>query len=138
MQRLEAIRQELLSADEVSIDALASRFGVSGMTIRRDLELLESRGDAVRTYGGAALARRLTLEFSFRERQNRNSEQKRRIAVRAAEHIRDNQVILLDKGEYVVHFVTDGSHAYGDWDDDPPDDPEAWGITVTLAAKLRD
>jgi DeoR/GlpR family transcriptional regulator of sugar metabolism len=98
VQRLEAIRQELMRADEVSIDELASRFGVSGMTIRRDLELLESRGDAVRTYGGAALARRLTLEFSFRQRQNRNSDQKRRIAVRAAEHIRDNQVVLLDTG----------------------------------------
>jgi len=98
MQRLEAIRQELTSADEVSIDELASRFGVSAMTIRRDLELLESRGDAVRTYGGAALARRLTLEFSFRQRQNRNNDQKRRIAVRAAEHIRDNQVVMLDTG----------------------------------------
>jgi len=105
MQRLEAIRQELLRADEVSIDALASRFGVSGMTIRRDLELLESRGDAVRTHGGVALARRLTFEFSFRERQNTNSEQKRRIAARAAEHIRDNQVVLLDTGTTTLEIA---------------------------------
>jgi len=104
-QRLEAIRHELLRADEVSIDALASRFGVSGMTVRRDLELLESRGDAVRTHGGVALARRLTLEFSFRERQNTNSEQKRRIAIRAAEHIRDNQVILLDTGTTTLEIA---------------------------------
>jgi len=51
-QRLEAMRQELLKADEVSIDDLAGRFDVSGMTVRRDLELLESRGDVIRTHGG--------------------------------------------------------------------------------------
>lgn len=39
-------------------------------------------------------------------------------------------VITLPAGSYVLHFATDGSHAYGDWNDEPPDDPESWGITV--------
>lgn len=39
-------------------------------------------------------------------------------------------IITLPAGEYVLRFRTDGSHAYGDWNDDPPDDPESWGITV--------
>lgn len=38
--------------------------------------------------------------------------------------------ITLPAGEYVLRYRTDGSHAYGDWNDDPPDDPESWGITV--------
>jgi DeoR family transcriptional regulator of aga operon len=97
-QRLEAIRQELMKVDEVSIDDLAGRFDVSGMTIRRDLELLESRGDVIRTHGGAALARRLTFEFSFRHKQNRNSRAKSRIAECAARHIEDGQVVILDTG----------------------------------------
>lgn len=42
-----------------------------------------------------------------------------------------NTTVMLDKGEYVVHYKTDDSHSYNDWNDDPPDDPESWGITIT-------
>lgn len=105
MQRLEAIRQELLAADEVSIDDLAGRFSVSGMTVRRDLELLESRGDVIRTHGGAALARRLTFEFSFRDKRNRNSRAKSLIAGRAAESIKDGQVVMLDTGTTTLEIA---------------------------------
>ncbi|MDD8017379.1 MAG: hypothetical protein PHP42_03290 [Bacteroidota bacterium] len=38
--------------------------------------------------------------------------------------------VLLEKGEYEVHFQTDGSHAFGDWNDDPPEDRTHWGITI--------
>ncbi|MBN1509744.1 MAG: DeoR/GlpR transcriptional regulator [Sedimentisphaerales bacterium] len=104
-QRLEAIRRELLRADEVSIDDLAGRFGVSGMTVRRDLELLESHGDVIRTHGGAALAKRLTFEFSFRQKQNRNSRQKLCIARRAAGHVKDGQVVILDTGTTTLEIA---------------------------------
>ena len=46
-----------------------------------------------------------------------------------------DQTILLDKGTYVVYFVTDGSHSCNNWNDDPPDDPLPWGIVITEAAK---
>ncbi len=104
-QRLETIRQELTRADEISIDALAGRFDVSGMTVRRDLELLEARGDVIRTHGGAALAKRLTFEFSFREKQNHNSLQKSQIAARAARHIEDGQVVILDTGTTTLEIA---------------------------------
>ncbi len=104
-QRLEAMRQELLKADEVSIDDLAGRFDVSGMTVRRDLGLLESRGDVIRTHGGAALAGRLTFEFSFREKQNRNSGAKSRIAERAAGYIADGQIVILDTGTTTLEIA---------------------------------
>lgn len=41
--------------------------------------------------------------------------------------------IKLPAGEYTVYFETDGSHAFGDWNAAPPDDPEEWGITVRAA-----
>lgn len=104
-QRLEQIRQELLRADEVSIDDLAGRFDVSGMTVRRDLEVLEARGDVIRTHGGAALAKRLTFEFSFREKQNRNSQAKSRIADLAAGLIKDGQVAILDTGTTTLEIA---------------------------------
>jgi hypothetical protein len=36
----------------------------------------------------------------------------------------------LPKGTYSLHFETDGSHAFGDWNDDPPDQPDLWGVTL--------
>jgi hypothetical protein len=38
--------------------------------------------------------------------------------------------ILLQPGEYAVHYETDGSHAFGEWNDDPPEDQLHWGITL--------
>jgi hypothetical protein len=41
-----------------------------------------------------------------------------------------NTTIMLDKGEYRLHFVSDDSHSYNNWNADPPDDPTMWGITI--------
>lgn len=38
--------------------------------------------------------------------------------------------IRLPAGRYELHYRTDGSHAFGDWNADPPDDPEGWGIAL--------
>jgi len=40
--------------------------------------------------------------------------------------------ITLPAGKYLLFYETDGSHAYNDWNDSPPDDPEGWGVTVSL------
>lgn len=41
-----------------------------------------------------------------------------------------NTTMLLDKGEYLLHYVSDDSHSFNDWNTDPPDDPTMWGITL--------
>ncbi len=43
--------------------------------------------------------------------------------------------IMLDAGDYEVYFVTDGSHAFNDWNDTRPRDANNWGITVSLASR---
>ncbi len=40
-----------------------------------------------------------------------------------------NGSLVLDAGRYTVHYITDGSHAYGDFSQ-PPNDPTAWGIVI--------
>ena len=44
-------------------------------------------------------------------------------------------VIALPAGEYVLRYRSDGSHSYNDWNSDPPDDPESWGIAVFRLAR---
>lgn len=41
-----------------------------------------------------------------------------------------DKLVFLEKGEYEVHYQTDGSHAFNDWNDDPPEDRTHWGVTI--------
>jgi hypothetical protein len=42
------------------------------------------------------------------------------------------ETVHLPTGEYVVCYVTDGSHAYRSWNGPPPRYPDRWGIQVSL------
>src|SRR3954469_6319864 len=53
----------------------------------------------------------------------------------ATKNRRFDGVIRLPAGRYVVRYKSDGSHSFGDWNAAPPDDPEAWGITVYRATR---
>ncbi len=53
----------------------------------------------------------------------------------AKKNRRFDGVIRLPAGDYVVRYETDSSHSFGDWNADPPDDPEAWGITIYRASR---
>jgi DeoR/GlpR family transcriptional regulator of sugar metabolism len=81
---------------ECSIGDLAQRFGVSGMTIRRDLQELADAGQAVRTRGGAAPAARVSFEFRFLERTNEKADEKQEIAAVACSLVRPGDAVLLD------------------------------------------
>jgi hypothetical protein len=38
--------------------------------------------------------------------------------------------IFLPAGNYIAHYRTDDSHAFGSWNDDEPRDRSNWGITI--------
>jgi len=105
IQRLDYIRSELLNSGEVTIEKLSHKFCVSQMTARRDLELLESKGEVIRTHGGAALARRLIFEFAFRDKQSKNQQKKRSIAEKAAKYVKNGQVVILDTGTTTLQIA---------------------------------
>ncbi len=43
-----------------------------------------------------------------------------------------NGLVSLEKGKYIVKFISDGSHSYFDWNTTPPFEKEYWGISVWL------
>jgi hypothetical protein len=51
----------------------------------------------------------------------------------AKKNIQYNEDITLPRGEYVLYYVTDGTHSVTDWNENPPYDPLNWGITLTIA-----
>ncbi len=43
-----------------------------------------------------------------------------------------NGIVKLPKGQYIVKYISDGSHSYFDWNTTPPFEKEYWGISVWL------
>jgi DeoR/GlpR family transcriptional regulator of sugar metabolism len=85
----------LLSRDELtSVNELAKKLNVSSVTIRQDLNFLESEGLLKRIHGGAVLedADDLTNRLGF------NYDKKLRIARKAAELVKDGETILIESG----------------------------------------
>ena len=82
----------------VRVSALSEDLGVSGMTIRRDLERLETEGVLVRTHGGAVLKRHMTEETLYVDRETARAEEKRRIAAAAAALIEAGETVFLSSG----------------------------------------
>src|SRR6185503_16846483 len=41
-----------------------------------------------------------------------------------------DEIVSLPAGVYTAYYATDGSHAYNDWNADPPADEEHWGMTI--------
>ena len=81
VKRREQIIDNLREHGEVTVKILSNQFGVSEMTIRRDLHLLEEQGYATIHYGGAALLDRQNIGCqSFSLRKGKESENKRKIA----------------------------------------------------------
>ena len=99
MNRRQADTLELLGdRKQVSIRDLAERFGVTTVTIRRDLDLLERQGRLMRTRGGAIPTHAGVVEFSFAEKERKNAAQKKAIARAVASEIGPGMRIALDTG----------------------------------------
>jgi DeoR family transcriptional regulator, aga operon transcriptional repressor len=78
---------------------LAQRFQTSQVTIRKDLEVLEGKGQIYRTHGGGLPIREGALEDpTLREKEKLHRKEKLQIASAAARMVSEGQVVLLDSG----------------------------------------
>lgn len=97
---------EMLGLDgEISVEELVEQFGVSDMTIRRDLNALAQAGRIVRTHGGAAPVGRVSFEFDFLRRKRTHDPAKRAIASAAANLVDDDSTIMLDSGTTTLRLA---------------------------------
>ena len=96
--RLTKIRKLLHDQQRVDIVELSKDFGVSEITVRRDLEKLESIGHVHRTIGGAVPSERMAFEFDFAIRRQICQREKQAIAQHAFEMIRPGHRLILDTG----------------------------------------
>ncbi len=93
---------ELVSRNKsIQVTQLTSLFGVSVMTIRRDLDELEKKHYVKRVYGGAVLNED-ELNKPYFPRAAINSSIKDLIAKKAVELVKDGDTIILDLGTTVL------------------------------------
>jgi DeoR/GlpR family transcriptional regulator of sugar metabolism len=96
------IRETLRRQGAVTITELVQAFGVSAMTVRRDLEQLEQQGVLRRTHGGAIARVPQAPDPSFTQRDQLQQQAKDCIARYAAELVQDGDQIILDSGSTVA------------------------------------
>lgn len=96
-ERLNAVLDAIAEHGSVDVVQLAERLGVSGATIRRDLQALHDQGLLVRTHGGA-MASNVGLELPIRYKASRHHPEKRRIGVTAAALVEDGAIIGMTGG----------------------------------------
>jgi len=97
-QRRDLIVRHLRQDSVLSYRQLASRLGVSHMTVRRDIAELEEQGRVIATQGGAKSVARVASEPPRAEKSTTDVREKDAIAARAAELVRESMTVYLDAG----------------------------------------
>jgi hypothetical protein len=102
---------------------LTKKFSLEKTTRVRVYSIGEGQGREMYDYGWIEDARTGTIvwEMTYGMTFHAGGGRKNRMV---------NTTITLERGEYRLRFKSDDSHSYGDWNVDPPEDPQYWGITL--------
>ncbi|HEY4047820.1 MAG TPA: DeoR/GlpR family DNA-binding transcription regulator [Acidobacteriaceae bacterium] len=116
--RANQILHLLLQKGTSSVEDLAAIVHSSPASVRRDLIKLEHRGLVHRTHGGVELAGKLTYEpfrfdAAFPLREERFADEKRRIALAAAEMVVEGDTIALSPGTTTTQVARTLRHREG-------------------------
>jgi DeoR family transcriptional regulator of aga operon len=103
--RHEYILQRLKENGKVSILELTDLMEVSGVTIRKDLKLLEDKNLLFRTRGGGSINNPYAAERTINEKEFINSEEKQKIAKAASALIGANDSISIGSGTTVFELA---------------------------------
>lgn len=103
--RLNKICELLKNNNEVAVYQMAREFGVSKVTIHRDLRRLENDGHLRRTRGGAQPSEKMEFEFDFAVRRSANQKAKKAIATEALKLIKPGQKLILDTGTTTLELA---------------------------------
>ncbi|PLT32705.1 DeoR/GlpR family DNA-binding transcription regulator [Bacillus sp. V5-8f] len=105
---------DILDRDErVRITELTNLLGVSGETIRRDLNRMDKEHLLKKVHGGAVKQRERYLEPPFEKKLMVNADGKRRICKAAAGMVEDGDIIMISHGtttSYMVPYLAQKKH----------------------------
>lgn len=106
-ERQQAMARLVGEHGRLSVAAIATRFGVTTETVRRDLSALERMGLVRRVHGGAVPANSLAvIESGLGERDQANTAEKELVAKAAVDELPPaGGTVLLDAGSTTIRFA---------------------------------
>ncbi len=104
-QRRNEIIEMIARNGSVRIADICKAYGVSEVTVRSDLEYLESQGQLSRVHGGAVGTGKLYVNMDLAERYLTNVSMKKELAEVAASFIEDNDTIMMNSGTTLTHIL---------------------------------
>lgn len=105
LERRKMITEAVMAEGTMRIEDLTDRFGISLMTVHRDLDELVSLGLLRKTRGIVSAAPTNLIESSDIYRSSRQVAEKRAIAAKAMEFVEPGQAIFLDDSTTVWQMV---------------------------------
>ncbi len=109
-ERREQIIALIHDNGKVKVAELSQRYGISEVSIRKDLEVLETQGHLSRVHGGAVGLNKLYVNMDLNERFKTNAIAKKRLGEYVASFIEDNDTIMMNAGTtltYVLRAIRD-------------------------------
>lgn len=104
-QRQEWIAEKVKINGSITSVEIAEEFGISKMTVGRDLKELEARGVVQLFHGGAMYKDSNILEYPISVKSDLFVNEKKRIGRKAAEKIADGSSVFLETGTTVLHVA---------------------------------
>lgn len=89
----------------VRITDVANELGVTKVTIRKDVKILEAKGLLYKVHGSARSANPHVADTDVHVKGNINREEKERIAMKAVELLNDNDSIIMASGSTIYAFA---------------------------------
>lgn len=103
--RREEIIELIQTNGKVKVSELSERYGISEVSIRKDLLMLEAEGHLTRIHGGAVGMNKLYVNMDLSDRIKTNANAKRELASLAVKFIEDNDTILMNAGTTLTYVL---------------------------------
>lgn len=103
-KRHQIILNKLHEQGFVDVSELSDELGVSLVTIRKDLKILEGRNLLYRTHGSASLVNPYITDRNIHEKEKIGVQQKQQIASKALSFIEPNDSIILASGSTILEL----------------------------------
>lgn len=104
INRREDILHLLNQQQNMTVKDLSDQLQVSEMTVRRDLNKMETEGIVKRCFGGVSLAKGLLADQSMTVRAANMPAAKRRMAALGSTLVQDGESVLLDSGTTILEL----------------------------------
>ena len=119
----------VLQLTQVKDDEYLSKgLTVTAATQFRVLCIGEESGDELADNGWImnAATKEVVWDMSERRREHAGGAEKNKMV---------DEIVTLEKGDYIVYYATDDSHSFGDWNSGPPHEQDHYGISLWVTRK---